>query len=153
MILNSFFLLTSVFFLILSTVPGFQVGLSFLSSWVQTFSLECHSRLVGSRNWHGWWRGNFVLEDHWSHLCWLVHFGIYNQISRLSAQGKHIFQIKCFDSRWQQFSRTLSSPSSTLLICLEYSLSMSPCFSISSRLNTLWSILLKLLKFSVFWES
>ena len=98
MSLSSLFLLTSVFMLILSTVPGFQnatrdmFGVKLTASSTFIFHLFWSCCSGGHRHWGR--GGKPVSQDNWGHLCWLVHLGISHQICCLPLQGKDVVVIR-----------------------------------------------------------
>ena len=98
MSLSSLFLLTSVFMLILSTVPGFQNATRDMFGVELTVSSNFIYNLFWSwssgRHWH-WGRGGKpVSQDNWGHLCWLVLPGISHQVCCFSPQGKEVVVIR-----------------------------------------------------------
>ena len=99
MSLSSLFLLTSVFMLILSTVPGFQNATRDMfgvelpaaySTFIPNFLWPCCS----GRHWYWGWGREPVSQDNWGHLCWLVHPGISHQVCCVSPQGKDVVVIR-----------------------------------------------------------
>ena len=102
---SSFFLLTSVFFLIFSTVPGFQNATrDMFGVGENNFSVVLKD-FPGRYRRQGCWRNTFSKSDR-GHFRLLVHAGVSHQIHCLSSQGlrSSFGNVSYFISREISFS-------------------------------------------------